>query len=165
MGSVQLIVFSFVLACARLSDARSHSVSAPTRWGTAAQRPGAEPAGQPDGEHSSQSAQQVARLQSQQNQPAAEPLSWRFPEDPVDPVNKPPFEFELRQPVVADPVAVRCSESKIFVEVNQDLLGLGKLIQPEEITLGGCSATEIDDLSHVLVFESELHACGSTLMV
>uniref|UniRef100_A0A3Q0S1F4 Zona pellucida sperm-binding protein 3 n=1 Tax=Amphilophus citrinellus TaxID=61819 RepID=A0A3Q0S1F4_AMPCI len=165
---MQLIVFSFVLAYVRLSDAWFHSVGAPTRLGINAQRPAvteAEPTGRPDGEHSSQSAQQVAKLQSKQNQLAAEPLSWKFPEDPVDLVTKPPFKFELRQPVVADPVAVRCGESKIFVEVSQDLLGLGKLIKPEEITLGGCSATEIDDLSHVLVFESELHGCGSTLVL
>ncbi|KAI4815952.1 hypothetical protein KUCAC02_006075 [Chaenocephalus aceratus] len=45
------------------------------------------------------------------------------------------------------------------------LLGRGTLIKPEEITLGGCSATEVDNWAHVLAFESELHGCGSTLVM
>lgn len=156
-------MFSFVLAWVRLSDARFT-----THSGIKAQRPAvteADAPGEPDRVHSSQSTQQAAKLQSKQNQQALEPLSWKFPEDPVDRVNKPPFQFELKQPVAAYRVAVRCGESKIFVEVSRDLLGLGKLIKPEEISLGGCSATEIDDSSHVLVFESELHSCGSKLVV
>lgn len=167
MGARQLVAFSFVLAWVRLSDARFHSLNVPTHLGIKAQRPAvadADAPGEPDRVHSSQSAQQAAKLQSKQNQQALEPLSWKFPEDPVDRVNK-PFKFELKQPVAAYRVAVRCGESKIFVEVSRDLLGLGKLIKPEEISLGGCSATDTDDSSHVLVFESELHSCGSKLVV
>uniref|UniRef100_A0A3Q2VCM6 Zona pellucida sperm-binding protein 3 n=1 Tax=Haplochromis burtoni TaxID=8153 RepID=A0A3Q2VCM6_HAPBU len=167
MGARQLVAFSFVLAWVRLSDARFHSLNVPTHLGIKAQRPAvaeADPPGEPDRVHSSQSAQQAAKLQSKQNQQALEPLSWKFPEDPVDRVNK-PFKFELKQPVAAYRVAVRCGESKIFVEVSRDLLGLGKLIKPEEISLGGCSATDTDDSSHVLVFESELHSCGSKLVL
>ncbi|XP_035767259.1 zona pellucida sperm-binding protein 3-like [Neolamprologus brichardi] len=161
MGCRQLVAFSFVLAWVRLSDARFHSLNVPTHLGIKAQRPAeADAPGEPDRVHSSQPAQQAATL----NQQALEPLSWRFPEDPVDRVNK-PFKFELKQPEAAYRVAVRCGESKIFVEVSRDLLGLGKLIKPEEISLGGCSATEADDSSHVLVFESELHSCGSELVL
>ncbi len=159
MGSRLLIVFGIVLACVRLGDARFLSMTVPTYWEVEAQKPAeveAEPAAEPEREHSRGSAQQTGWLQ---------PLSWKFPEDPVEPVNKPPVKFELRQPVTTNRVAVRCGESKIQVEVSQDLHGNGKLIKPEEMTLGSCSATEIDNLSHVLIFEHELHGCGSTLVV
>ncbi|KAF6735970.1 Zona pellucida sperm-binding protein 3 [Oryzias melastigma] len=97
--------------------------------------------------------------------PAGEQLKWKFPEPPADPVNRPPVQFKLQQPVVTNRVAVKCGESKVQVEVSQDLLGIGALISPDEITLGGCPVTEVDDHSQVLIFESELHECGSTLML
>ncbi|XP_073346498.1 zona pellucida sperm-binding protein 3-like isoform X2 [Pagrus major] len=168
MGSSQLIVFGFVLACVRLSDARFLGMRLPTYWGVEAQKPAevkAEPAAGPEREHSRVSAQQAGRLQTKQMQPAVEPLSWKYPEDPVDPQNKLPVKFELRQPGKTNRVAIRCGESRIQVEANQDLLGLGKLIKPEEITLGGCSATDVDNRSHVLIFECDLHSCGSTLVM
>lgn len=168
MGSRQLIVVGIVLACVRLRDARFLSMTVPTYWGVEAQEPAeveAKPAAEPERGRSWESTQQAGRLQAKQIQRAVEPLSWKFPEDPVDPVDKPPVKFELRQPATTNRVAVRCGESRIQVEVSQDLLGNGKLIKPEEITLGSCSATEIDNLSHVLIFERELHSCGSTLVV
>uniref|UniRef100_A0A8C8LQ06 Zona pellucida sperm-binding protein 3 n=1 Tax=Oncorhynchus tshawytscha TaxID=74940 RepID=A0A8C8LQ06_ONCTS len=51
----------------------------------------------------------------------------------------------------------------VRVKVKQDLLGIGRLIQPQRITLGGCPATEEDADAHVITFESELHGCGSEL--
>nr|XP_046246134.1 zona pellucida sperm-binding protein 3-like isoform X2 [Scatophagus argus] len=168
MGYRQLIVFGFVFACVSLSDARFVGMRVPTYWGVEVQKPAeveAEPAAVPERGHSRESAQKAARLQAKQIQAATEPLSWKFPEDPVDTVIKTPVKFELRQPATTNRVAVRCGESRIQVEVNQDLLGLGKLIKPEEITLGGCSTTEIDSLTHVMIFESELHRCGSTLVL
>lgn len=168
MGSRQLIVFGFVLACVRLSDARFLSLTVPTYWGVEAQKPAeaeAEPAAEPEREHSRESARRAGGPRARQLQHAGQALSWSFPQGPVDPVNRPPVKFELRRPETTDRVAVRCGESRIQVEVKQDLLGLHKLIKPEEITLGGCSAIEVDDLSHVLAFESELHDCGSTLVV
>lgn len=167
MGFRQLIVFGFVFAFVRLSDARFLSVVVPTYWGTETQKPAkveAKPEAGPEREHSRKSAQQAGWLQAKPSPPEVQLLSWKFPEVPVDPVKK-PSNFQLRQPARPDRLAVRCGESKIQVEVSQDLLGNGKLIKPEEITLGGCSATEIDELSHVLAFESELHNCGSTLVV
>ncbi|XP_041796620.1 zona pellucida sperm-binding protein 3-like [Chelmon rostratus] len=140
----------------------------PIYWGVEARNPvevEAEPAAGPEREHSREPARQAGRLQAKHIQPAAEPLSWKFPEDPVDPPSKPPVKFERRQPGTTNRVAVRCGENRVQVEVSQDLFGLGKLIKPEEIALGGCSATEIDSLSHVLVFECELHSCGSTLVM
>lgn len=168
MRSRQLIVFGFVLACVRLSDARFLSVVVPTYWGVEAQKPAeveAEPAAGPEREHSRKSAEQAGWHQAKRIQPEVKPLSWKFPEHPVDPVKKPPYKVQLQRLAATNRVAVRCGESKIQVEVSQDLLGIGKLIKPEEITLGGCSATEVDNLSHVLIFESELHSCGSTLVV
>ncbi|KAE8295677.1 Zona pellucida sperm-binding protein 3 [Larimichthys crocea] len=167
MGSRQLIVFGFVLACVSLSDARFLGWKKPTYWGIEAQKPAeveAEPAAGPERQYSMKSAHQGSMVQAKQIHPEVEPLSWSFPKDPVDPVKKPPGKFEPWQPVTTNRVAVRCGESRIQVEVRQDLLGL-KLIKPEEITLGGCSATEIDNLSHVLIFEYELHGCGSKLVM
>ncbi|XP_075931523.1 zona pellucida sperm-binding protein 3-like [Anarhichas minor] len=160
MGSSQLVVFGFVLACVSFSDARVLIMSQPNYWGIKD-----EPAAQPERDHSRESTQQADVLQAEQIQPAAEPLSWTFPEDPVDSVSETPVNYVLRQPATANRVAVRCGESRIQVEVSQDLLGLGKLINPGDLTLGGCSATEIDNLAHVLAFEYELHRCGSRRVV
>ena len=136
-------------------------MSEPTYWGSEVE---VEPTAQPEREYSRESTQQAGMLQAQKIWPALNPLSWKFPEDPLDSVNTSPVKFEQQQPETTERVAVRCGESRIQVEVSQDLLGLGKLIKPEEITLGGCSATEVDNLSHVLAFESELHSCGSKLV-
>uniref|UniRef100_UPI003AAF1752 zona pellucida sperm-binding protein 3-like n=1 Tax=Centroberyx gerrardi TaxID=166262 RepID=UPI003AAF1752 len=167
MGPSQLVAFAFLLACARLSEARSLGLKVPTYWGIDAQKPAeveARAAAEPERVHSRWSAQQPGSFQSKQIQQAAQPFSWTFPADPVS-ETKVPVKFELRQPVAANSVALRCGESAIEVEVNQDLLGRGQLIKPEEITLGGCSATETDDFSHVLTFTSELHGCGSTVVM
>ncbi|XP_056230459.1 zona pellucida sperm-binding protein 3-like isoform X2 [Seriola aureovittata] len=139
----------------------------PTSRGVEAQRPAqveARPTAEPEREHSRESAQPAGGLQVKVY-PELEPLSWRFPQAPVDQVKKPPVRFERRRPETWNRVAVRCGESGLQVEVSQDLLGLGRLVEPEHITLGGCSATEVDDLSHVIVFESELHGCNSTLVM
>ncbi|KAJ8384571.1 hypothetical protein AAFF_G00201040 [Aldrovandia affinis] len=56
-----------------------------------------------------------------------------------------------------------CGEGSVIVEAQMDLLGIGQLIQPSEITLGGCWPTGQDDSAQVLVFETELQGCGSAL--
>ncbi|XP_054460513.1 zona pellucida sperm-binding protein 3-like [Anoplopoma fimbria] len=162
MGFRQLIAFGFVLACVRLSDARFISIREPNYWGVEVE---VKQEAEPEREHSMESTQQDNILQAKQIQQVFEPLSWRFPENPVDSEPKIPVKFILRQSATANRVAVRCGESRIQVEASQDLLGLGKLIKPGDVTLGGCSATEIDNLSHVLIFEYELHSCGSTLVM
>ncbi|KAJ8396748.1 hypothetical protein AAFF_G00013470 [Aldrovandia affinis] len=45
-----------------------------------------------------------------------------------------------------------------------DLFGIRPLIQPSDITLGGCWPTGQDGSAQVLVFETGLQDCGSTLM-
>ncbi|KAK6311065.1 hypothetical protein J4Q44_G00191200 [Coregonus suidteri] len=93
------------------------------------------------------------------SQTFATSLTWTYAE--VEKPEHKPTVFEWPQPVAANRVAAWCGESVVRVEVKQDLLG--RLIQPERITLGGCAATEEDADAHVLTFESELHGCGSEL--
>ncbi|XP_037339602.2 zona pellucida sperm-binding protein 3-like [Pungitius pungitius] len=149
MASRQLLVF--VLACVSISEAYFLGMRERKSWGDEEKS-----AVEPRRPHSWESTRRADVLQ-----PSVDQLSWRFPQDPVDVVKETPVDFELAQPATADRVAVRCGESRIQVEVSQDLLGLGKLINPEDITLGGCPATEVDSWSNVLVFDYELHNCGS----
>ncbi|TKS73349.1 Zona pellucida sperm-binding protein 3 [Collichthys lucidus] len=51
------------------------------------------------------------------------------------------------------------------VEAKKDLYGIGQFINPNDLTLGPCNAVAEDNAAQVLIFESELHACGSTLMM
>ncbi|KAJ8342387.1 hypothetical protein SKAU_G00323150 [Synaphobranchus kaupii] len=62
-----------------------------------------------------------------------------------------------------DSVTVQCGEDSIQLNVDVDLLGIGNLIQPSDITLGSCGPVG-QDHSHLL-FETELHGCDSTLMM
>uniref|UniRef100_A0AAZ3RDJ6 Zona pellucida sperm-binding protein 3 n=1 Tax=Oncorhynchus tshawytscha TaxID=74940 RepID=A0AAZ3RDJ6_ONCTS len=89
------------------------------------------------------------------------PLTWSYPQV-AKPEHRPTVSERLKQ-VAANSVSAQCGESVVRVQVNQDLLGIGRLIQPERITLGGCAATEEDAEAHVITFESELHGCGSEL--
>ncbi|XP_035243668.1 zona pellucida sperm-binding protein 3-like isoform X1 [Anguilla anguilla] len=62
-----------------------------------------------------------------------------------------------------DAVKAHCGESSVQLEVDMDLLGIGHLIQPSDITLGGCGPVGQDKSSLHLLFETELHGCGSVL--
>ncbi|KAJ8342389.1 hypothetical protein SKAU_G00323170 [Synaphobranchus kaupii] len=62
-----------------------------------------------------------------------------------------------------DSVTVQCGEDSIQLNVDVDLLGIGNLIQPSDITLGSCGPVG-QDHSHLL-FETELHGCDGTLMM
>ncbi|KAM4619206.1 LOW QUALITY PROTEIN: zona pellucida sperm-binding protein 3-like [Polymixia lowei] len=74
-----------------------------------------------------------------------------------------PTEFEVKQPVPADSVTVQCGENSVRVEAKKDLLGINQPILSSDLTLGDCLATGEDASAHVLVFEYELHGCGSQL--
>ncbi|XP_049433486.1 zona pellucida sperm-binding protein 3-like isoform X2 [Epinephelus fuscoguttatus] len=117
MGSMQFIVFGFVLACVELSDTRFLSITVPTYWRDDVE---VKPPAEPEREHSRDSAQQAGMLQADQIQHAVAPLSWKFPEEPVDSVNKPPVKFDLRQRATDNRVAVRCGENKIHVEMTEN---------------------------------------------
>ncbi|KAJ8407588.1 hypothetical protein AAFF_G00274450 [Aldrovandia affinis] len=65
--------------------------------------------------------------------------------------------------VKPDTVKAQCGESSVLVEVDLDLLGIGHLIQPSDITLGGCAPVGQGNSAQALLFETELQGCGSTL--
>nr|XP_046207594.1 zona pellucida sperm-binding protein 3-like [Oncorhynchus gorbuscha] len=98
----------------------------------------------------------------QSKQTFNEPLTWRYPEDPVKEVQLAIDEQRLL-PVPASSIAVQCGETAARVEVKRDLLGIGQLIHPADLTLGGCAVTGEDASAQVLIFVTELHECGSTL--
>lgn len=167
MESRHFYVFSFLLAWSSQSDAFLRGMRPPNYWGAVKQSLEAMQAKSPVGPLKEPSSvfKGTSGFHSKRIQPAGDQPQWKFPEGPVTRVSKRPVQFKVQQPQPSNPVAVRCGESKIHVEVSQDLLGIGKLIAPDEITLGGCPAAGVDHLSHVLIFESELHDCGSTLEV
>lgn len=165
MEARQLIVWGVAVACLSLSDARVLNVVVPTFWDGDVKKPAlmadvAMGAASPERDHSRQPARNTGNPQGNRIRPAARKL----PEGPVDLLDKVPHLVH-RQSVKTDRLAVRCGESKVQVEVKQDLMGTGKLVKPGELTLGGCSPTEVDNWAHVLAFESELQGCGSTLEV
>uniref|UniRef100_A0A4W5RL01 Zona pellucida sperm-binding protein 3 n=1 Tax=Hucho hucho TaxID=62062 RepID=A0A4W5RL01_9TELE len=98
----------------------------------------------------------------QSKQTFNEPLTWRFPEDPVKEVQL-AIDEQRPLPVPANSVAVQCGVNAARVEVKRDLLGIGQLIHPADLTLGGCVVTGEDASAQVLFFDTELHGCGSTL--
>lgn len=92
------------------------------------------------------------------------PFTWKYPKDPVEPP-KPVIAFEQRYPIAATTVAVECREKDARVEVQKDLFGIGQLINPSDLLLGDCFAVAEDPTAQVLIFESELHQCGSISLV
>lgn len=100
----------------------------------------------------------------QSKQTFEKPLTWVYPEDPKPEV---PAEVtvELRYPVPAATVAVECRERDAVVEVKKDMFGIGQFINPADLTLGNCAAVGEDNNAQVLIFQAELHQCGSTLTV
>ncbi|XP_035485702.2 zona pellucida sperm-binding protein 3-like [Scophthalmus maximus] len=83
---------------------------------------------------------------------------------------QPKVKVEQRVPVPAHSVAVRCGEREVTVEVRKNFLGNGQLIRPSDLTLGGCAASAAAAATaataataHVLLFQTELQSCGSTV--
>nr|BAJ61010.1 egg envelope protein [Anguilla japonica] len=92
------------------------------------------------------------------------PVRPTFGKPPVTqgPVTPRPTIKEPPQPK-PDSVKAHCGETSVQLEVDVDLFGIGNLIQPSDITLGGCDPIGQDH--SWLLFETQLHACGSTLMM
>ncbi|KAM7414416.1 hypothetical protein PAMA_019300 [Pampus argenteus] len=107
-------------------------------------------------------SKQMPHEPQQSKQTFEKPLTWVYPEDPKIPV-PPEVPFELRHPVPAATVAAECREKDAHVEVKKDLFGIGQLINPADLTLGTCAAVAEDTGAQVLIFEAELHDCGSSL--
>ncbi|ROI15127.1 Zona pellucida sperm-binding protein 3 [Anabarilius grahami] len=91
-------------------------------------------------------------------------LTWSFPSLPEEP-KQPDIPFELPHPIPPNSVAAQCGENSVYVEVKEDLFGTGKPLISSAFRLGGCAATGEDPSAQVLIFESELHGCGSTSTV
>ncbi|MBN3314818.1 ZP3 protein, partial [Atractosteus spatula] len=72
--------------------------------------------------------------------------------------------FEYRQTVPLS-VSAQCGESTIVVQVKTDLFGTGQLINASDLRLGDCAVTRQDTAAQLLIFEAELQACGSELMM
>lgn len=168
METRQLIVWGFVGVCLRLSNARFLEVDVPTCRDAdvkaALMQDMAAALADPERDHSREPAQNPGKPQGNQIHSAVQMFPQKFP-DGQSAVLKNPARLLQQQSVKTDRLAVRCTERKIQVEVKQDLMGRGRLIKPEELTLGGCPPTEVDNWAHVLAFESELHGCGSRLVV
>uniref|UniRef100_A0A8C9WCV7 Zona pellucida sperm-binding protein 3 n=1 Tax=Scleropages formosus TaxID=113540 RepID=A0A8C9WCV7_SCLFO len=99
--------------------------------------------------------------------PAVLPVHQGQPSVPVSlvqPVAQAPPAVKSQFLAAPSGVKVGCREDSVVVEVQQDMLSNGQLIQPSEITLGGCAPVGQDPSRGVLLFVSELHGCGSTLM-
>ncbi|XP_056587393.1 zona pellucida sperm-binding protein 3-like [Triplophysa dalaica] len=93
-----------------------------------------------------------------------EKLTWTFPSLPEEPV-QPEIPFELRNPLSPNSVGAQCGENSVYVEVMEDFFGTGQLLMASGFALGGCGPTGQDNNARVLLFESELHGCGSMLTV
>uniref|UniRef100_A0AAZ3SHB8 Zona pellucida sperm-binding protein 3 n=1 Tax=Oncorhynchus tshawytscha TaxID=74940 RepID=A0AAZ3SHB8_ONCTS len=166
MGSKQVLIklLAVVAAFVCFWDA---VLSAP--WAHAALNPRAFQKSavlQPRGFQNQRSAVLQPRKQDlvfQSKQGFETPLTWTFPRDPVPEAKPDVRNVELKQPVPANTVGVKCGENLVQVEVTQDLFGIGQLIQPAHLTLGGCAAVGEDVEAQRLIFESELQGCGSKL--
>ncbi|XP_038865943.1 zona pellucida sperm-binding protein 3-like [Salvelinus namaycush] len=100
--------------------------------------------------------------QTQAKQKFDTPLDWSYPLDPK-PEPKIIGSSEARTPVAANSVRAECRENMVHVEAKHDLLGIGQLIQLEDLTLGDCPMSGFDNVNQVLIFESPLQSCGSQL--
>ncbi|XP_030649227.1 zona pellucida sperm-binding protein 3 [Chanos chanos] len=162
-----LVLFAF-----SLSEAQPASWQKPT-W----QQTHQEPEQTQEPEYGKPVQQEIPTFQRPVQKPAQEPvdfqskqvlqgpvkeLAWSFPEAPEEP-EEPMGPFDLKTPLPANTVAVQCGENMVQVEVKKDFFGINQHIQPSALTLGGCAAAGEDAGAEVLIFESELQACGSVL--
>uniref|UniRef100_A0A3B4YRX4 Zona pellucida sperm-binding protein 3 n=1 Tax=Seriola lalandi dorsalis TaxID=1841481 RepID=A0A3B4YRX4_SERLL len=131
------------------------------QWGGALHKP-SNPKYQKPSAPVRQEPKQVPQDPQQSKQTFEKPLTWTYPEDPKPEV-QPDVPFELRHPVPAATVAVMCREKDAHVEVKKDLFGIGQFINPADLTLGACGAVAEDTGAQILIFEAELHDCGSIL--
>ncbi|XP_056601163.1 zona pellucida sperm-binding protein 3-like [Triplophysa dalaica] len=93
-----------------------------------------------------------------------EKLTWTFPILPEEPL-QPEIPFELRDPIPPNSVGALCRENSVYVEVMEDFFATGKPLMASGFAMGGCGPIAQDENARVLIFESELHECGSMLTV
>ncbi|XP_072769826.1 zona pellucida sperm-binding protein 3-like isoform X2 [Nerophis lumbriciformis] len=115
-----------------------------------------------DAQYPMQNRRQDDAGSQQSKNPFEKPVTWIYPEDPQPPP-KVDVTIEIRHPVSPTTVAVDCRERDAHVEVKKDFFGIGQAVNPEDLTLGNCGAVGEDTNAQVLIYESELHNCGSEL--
>ncbi|KAL2102807.1 hypothetical protein ACEWY4_001975 [Coilia grayii] len=86
--------------------------------------------------------------------------SFQSPGFQVLPTNDP---VTVNEPVDPQSVSAHCGESLLHLQVKRDFFGTGQLISPLDVSLGGCAPTGFNSFSETLLFETELHTCGSTV--
>ncbi|XP_047452131.1 zona pellucida sperm-binding protein 3-like [Mugil cephalus] len=106
----------------------------------------------------------VPQGSQQQKQSFGKELVWTYPV-PVPTAPPPEVPFEPIRPESVASVAVECRERDAHVEVRRDMFGTGQLIDPNDLTLGNCPVLAEDFSTQVLIFEAELHQCGSSLVL
>ena len=106
----------------------------------------------------------MAVQSKQAKQRPVKKLTWHFPQVPETP-GQMKVDFELRQPTRPNSVGAHCEENLVRVVVKKDLFGTGEPINPSFLSLGGCAAVGEDLHAQFLVFESDLQACNSALIV
>lgn len=82
---------------------------------------------------------------------------------PLEPDLEMPVKSEMSVPIPAQSVAISCGEETAAVEVKQDFLGNGQLVNPADLTLGGCPVILVDD--GVFHFRTALQGCNSTIVM
>uniref|UniRef100_A0A8C7T6X6 Zona pellucida sperm-binding protein 3 n=1 Tax=Oncorhynchus mykiss TaxID=8022 RepID=A0A8C7T6X6_ONCMY len=78
-------------------------------------------------------------VQTEHGKPAPSPIPNQQAFQPGKPPVQGRVKFELKNPVSVTSVAVQYRQDVVRVEVKQDFLGNGQLIQPSDLTLGGCT--------------------------
>lgn len=109
----------------------------------------------------------AARSQQQGTDTMERPLVWTFPSDPTI-VPELIVPDEIRHHASATSVSVSCGESIVQITVQKDMFGIGQLVDPSHLTLGSCGFLAEDigsDGNAVIIFQSELNGCESTLSV
>ncbi|XP_048118655.1 zona pellucida sperm-binding protein 3-like [Alosa alosa] len=89
------------------------------------------------------------------------PMTWKFPEVVVP--SETGTMVELRTPSTPNSIKIQCEEKQVLVEVDMDFYKHGHLINPADITLGGCAVAGQDVSTNRLLLQSELHSCGAVL--
>ena len=90
-------------------------------------------------------------------------LTWRYPDISID--EPAGVEVVLVVLLPADSIQIQVEEQQVQVAVNMDFFNTGQLINPADMSLGGCAAIGVDPDTNRLLFQSELQACGSVLTV
>ena len=90
-------------------------------------------------------------------------LTWHYTDIIID--EPAGVEVELVVPIPADSIRIQCEEPQVLVEVDMDFFKTGQMINPADMSLGGCASTAEDPATKRLLFQAELQACGSVLTV